>query len=76
MRGMEKEKKNMVKTPMRTSCCVERMSFEQRQDDLRAYKETHEHVNVKEKEVKSLYLFCKHMRHARKSREICHGLDE
>ena len=47
------------------------MSFEQRLDDLRAYKEKHGHVNVKEKEDKSLYSFCKHMnmsmRHARKN---------
>ena len=51
------------------------MSFEQRLDDLRAYKEKHGHVNVKEKEDKSLYSFCKHMnmsmsmRHARKNPE-------
>ena len=41
------------------------ISFEQRMDDLRAYKEKHGHVKVKQKEDKSLADFCKHMRHAR-----------
>ena len=40
-------------------------SFEQRMDDLRAYKEKHGHVNVKEREDKSLYKFCVDMRRAR-----------
>ena len=40
-------------------------SFEQRIEDLRAYKEKHGHVNVKEREDKSLYTFCKHTRYAR-----------
>ena len=40
-------------------------SFEQRMDDLRAYKEKNGHVNVKEKEDKSLYQFCCNMRRAR-----------
>ena len=48
---------------------VETKSFEQRMDDLRAYKEKHEHVNVKEREDKSLYKFCSNMRHARKHPE-------
>ena len=40
-------------------------SFEQRMDDLRAYRERHGHVNVKEREDKSLYIFCYEMRRAR-----------
>ena len=44
-------------------------SFSQRMDDLRAYKEKHGHINVKEKEDKSLCQFCRHMRHARKHPE-------
>ena len=42
-------------------------SFEQRMDDLRAYKEKHGHMKVKQKEDKSLADFCKRMRQARKN---------
>jgi len=41
-----------------------RKSFEQRIDDLWAYKEKHGHVNISQKEDKSLYGFCKNMRGA------------
>ena len=41
-------------------------SFEQRIEDLRLYKEKHGHVNVKEREDKSLYKFCKNIRYTRK----------
>ena len=44
-------------------------SFEQRIEDLRAYKEKNRHVNVKKSEDKSLYGFCNHMRHARNNPE-------
>ena len=44
-------------------------SFEQRIEDLRAYKEKHGHVNVKKSEDKSLYDFYNHMRRARKNPE-------
>ena len=44
--------------------CVQK-SYEQRIEDLRAYKEKHGHVNVKQKEDKSLYGFCKNIRNAR-----------
>ena len=44
-------------------------SFEQRMDELRAYKEKHGHTNVKEKEDKSLYEYCSSMRRARKHPE-------
>ena len=44
-------------------------SFEQRMDDLRAYKEKHGRVNVKQSEDKSLNKFCKNIRHARKHPE-------
>ena len=40
-------------------------SFEQRIEDLQSYKEKHGHTNVKEKEYRSLYLFCSNYRHAR-----------
>ena len=33
-------------------------------NDLRAYKEEHEHVNVKQREDKSLYVFYCNIRHA------------
>ena len=42
-------------------------SFAQRIEDLKAYKEKHGHVNVKDKEDMSLYEFCKGIRHARKN---------
>ena len=38
-------------------------SFTQRIEDLRAYKETHGHINVKEKEDKSLYKFGQNIRY-------------
>ena len=41
------------------------ITFEQRLEDLEAYKEEHGHINVKESEDKSLYGFCKHIRNAR-----------
>ena len=41
-------------------------TFEQRLEDLRAYKKKHGHVNVKQSEDKSLYAFCYHMKQARK----------
>ena len=44
-------------------------SFEQRIEDLRAYKEEHGHIRVKRSEDKSLYDFCNHMRRARKDPE-------
>ena len=44
-------------------------SFEQRIADLLAYKEKHGHINVKEKEDKSLYSFCYKMRLACKHPE-------
>ena len=47
----------------------EQKSFAQRIDDLRAYKEKHGHVNVKESGDKSLYGFCSHMRQARNNPE-------
>ena len=40
-------------------------SFEQRIEDLQAYKEKNGHANVKKSEDKSLYGFCQHMRQAR-----------
>ena len=39
-------------------------SFEQRIEDLRLYKEKHGHVNVSQKEDKSLYHFCWNLRQA------------
>ena len=42
----------------------ERKSFEQRIEDLRAYKERHGHTNVKGKEDKSLFDFCRMIRYA------------
>ena len=44
-------------------------SFEQRMDDLRAYKEKHGHINVKKSDDKSLHNFCRHIRRARKNPE-------
>ena len=43
----------------------QRKSFEQRIEDLKAYKEEHGHVNVKRSENKSLYGFCFSIRYAR-----------
>ena len=42
-----------------------RKTFEQRIEDLEAYKEKHGHTNVKEREDKSLYGFCYNMRYSR-----------
>ena len=44
-------------------------SFEQRIEDLRAYKAKHGHTNVKEKEDKSLHDFCRNIRRARRHPE-------
>ena len=44
-------------------------SFEQRIEDLRAYKEKHGNLNVNWSKDKSLYDFCSGMRHARKNPE-------
>ena len=44
-------------------------SFEQRMDDLRAYKEKHGHVNVKKSDDSSLYEFFSQVRRARKNPE-------
>ena len=44
-------------------------SFVQQWDDLRAYKEKHNHVNVKASEDKSLFDFCSRMRHARNNQD-------
>ena len=44
-------------------------SFEQRIDDLRAYKEKHWHVNVKQSDDKSLFGFCNNIRWARDNPE-------
>ena len=41
------------------------ISFAQRMDDLRVYKEKHGHVNVKQSDDKNLSDFCKRMKHAR-----------
>ena len=43
--------------------------FEKRMDELRAYKKKHGHVNVKHKDVKSLYQFCIQMKYARNNPE-------
>ena len=40
-------------------------SFEQRIEDLKAYKERHGHTNVKSSNDKSLYKFCQKIRYAR-----------
>ena len=44
-------------------------SFEQRMDELRAYKEKHGHINVKRSENKSLNKFCNNTRYARNNPE-------
>ena len=44
-------------------------SFEQRIADLKAYKEEHGHTNVKGREDRSLYDFCRNMRQARNNPE-------
>ena len=43
----------------------QRKSFAQRIEDLRAYKKKHGDINVKEKEDRSLYVYCKHIKSAR-----------
>ena len=48
---------------------VVKKSFEERMDDLRAYKEKHGHINVKKKEDKSLYQFCSRSKYARNNPE-------
>ena len=64
MKSAPKKKKKKKKRVQKS-----RKSFEQRIDDLRAYKEKHGHINVKKKEDKNLYEFCKKMRWARKHPE-------
>jgi len=43
-----------------------RVSFQQRIDELKAYKDEHGHMNVKRSENKSLYDFCNNIKHAHK----------
>ena len=69
------EKSNMVLTADRTAsldalgfdwtAAAAKKSFEQRMEDLQAYKEKNGHFNVKEREDKSLYRFCLDIRRAR-----------
>ena len=47
----------------------QRKSFEQRIEDLRAYREKHGHFNVKKSDDKSLNKFCNHIRYTRKHPE-------
>ena len=56
------EEKHSTKKRRQTNT---RKTFEQRIEDLEAYKEKHGHVNVSQKEDKSLYDFCRNMRQAR-----------
>ena len=44
-----------------------KVSFQQRLDELKAYKDEHGHMNVKKSENKSLYDFCVSIRSARKN---------
>ena len=44
-----------------------RMRFEERVEELKAYKAEHGHFNVKQKENKGLYNFCLTIRAARKN---------
>ena len=43
------------------------MTFDDRMEDLKRFKETHDHANVSIRENKSLYLFCASVRNARKT---------
>ena len=54
---------------MNTTNSDRKNSFEQRIEDLEAYKEKRGHVNVKQSEDKRLYNFCNHMRRARNNPE-------
>ena len=45
--------------------------FEERVEELAAYKAKHGHPKVKKSEDKSLYEFCHTVREARKGREVC-----
>ena len=54
---------------VRTTEQPAKKSFEQRIEDLRAYKEKHGHINVKQREDRSLYKFCGHMKHDRNNPE-------
>ena len=48
--------------------------FEERLDDLRAYKADHGDVNVKRSEDESLYTFCQHTKHAYNNPEATHTM--
>ena len=43
------------------------MTFDDRMEDLKRFKETHDHANVSIREDKSLYQFCASVRNARKT---------
>jgi len=51
-------------------------SFEQRMEQLKTYKETHGHVNVKVADDKNLNNFCTHMRIARRKPGIGMAITE
>ena len=51
-----------------------RTLFEERLDDLRAYKAVHGDVNVKRSEDKSLYTFCQRTKHAYNNPEATHTM--
>ena len=63
----EGSNKEMESTPKKKR--RENKSFEQRIEDLRAYKEKHGHVNVKKNDDKSLYEFCVKIKCARSNPE-------
>ena len=46
------------------------VSFEQRIEELRVYKEKHGHINVKQKEDSSLYFFCNGIRRTRREKRV------
>jgi hypothetical protein len=49
--------------------CQRQINFIDRVEALRAYKEKHGHLNVREKDDKSLYYWCSNIRNARKNPE-------
>jgi hypothetical protein len=56
-------------------------SFFSRVDKLKAYKEEHGHLNVREKDSLSLYKICNHVRNSRRAiiageGKICYSLDD
>jgi hypothetical protein len=51
------------------------LCFFDRVDELKAYKEKHGHLNVRQKENQSLYGFCSNMRQARKGKKGSYRLD-